>query len=152
MPLTKETAGFLGIECLYEYDSDEGYDEVDEEYFAKYCGENGYDYDDGRARGRDAQCDYADEHNDALAKKNDGDAHGMEILEINIDDLALAFALLRDRMDYRRFVSQCVDDKEVDTGYLTEHEVTRKERYSPVSEDRLLLSIEYCDLVLNIVY
>ena len=113
---------------------------MDEEYFAKYCGENGYD--DGQAWGQDAQWDYADEQNDALAKKNDGDAHGMEILEVNIEDLALAFALLRDCMDCCCFVSQCVDNKEVDTGYLTEHEVTRKERYSPVSEDRLLLSIE----------
>ena len=29
-----------------EDNNDEGYDEVDEEYFAKYCGENGYDNGD----------------------------------------------------------------------------------------------------------
>ena len=41
MPLTEETAGFLGIEGLY--DDDEGFDEVDESYFEEYYTENGYD-------------------------------------------------------------------------------------------------------------
>eukprot|EP00581_Thalassiosira_minuscula_P031239 CAMPEP_0183785434 /NCGR_PEP_ID=MMETSP0739-20130205/66499_1 /TAXON_ID=385413 /ORGANISM="Thalassiosira miniscula, Strain CCMP1093" /LENGTH=629 /DNA_ID=CAMNT_0026029437 /DNA_START=226 /DNA_END=2116 /DNA_ORIENTATION=- len=47
MPLTEETAGFLGIEGLYE--DDEGFDEVDESYFEEYYNLNGYsdgDFDD----------------------------------------------------------------------------------------------------------
>ena len=39
MPLTEETAGFLGIEGLYDDDEDEG-------YFEEYYAENGYDDDD----------------------------------------------------------------------------------------------------------
>ena len=45
MPLTEETAGFLGIEGLYDDDGDE-YDEVDESYFEEYYTENGYTDDD----------------------------------------------------------------------------------------------------------
>jgi len=41
MPLTEETAGFLGIEGLYDDDED-----VDEGYFEEYYAENGYDDDD----------------------------------------------------------------------------------------------------------
>ncbi|KAL9178529.1 hypothetical protein ACHAXT_001867 [Thalassiosira profunda] len=42
MPLTEETAGFLGIEGLYD-DDGEGFDEVDEAYYEEYYGANGYD-------------------------------------------------------------------------------------------------------------
>lgn len=41
MPLTEETAGFLGIEGLYD-DDNEGYDEVDDAYFEEYYNANGY--------------------------------------------------------------------------------------------------------------
>ena len=41
MPLTEETAGFLGIEGLYDDDEDE-----DMGYFEEYYAENGYDDDD----------------------------------------------------------------------------------------------------------
>mmetsp|Transcript_23826 Transcript_23826/g.50541 ORF Transcript_23826/g.50541 Transcript_23826/m.50541 type:complete len:473 (+) Transcript_23826:330-1748(+) len=49
MPLTEETAGFLGIEGLYEDEDDDGFDEVDESYFEEYYNLNGYsdgDFDD----------------------------------------------------------------------------------------------------------
>ncbi|KAL7529407.1 hypothetical protein ACHAXR_002952 [Thalassiosira sp. AJA248-18] len=40
MPLTEETAGFLGIEGLYDDDDNDGFDEIDD--FEEYYNENGY--------------------------------------------------------------------------------------------------------------
>lgn len=42
MPLTMETAGFLGIEGMYEDDDDD----VDEDYYSEFYGDNGYNDDD----------------------------------------------------------------------------------------------------------
>lgn len=43
MPLTMETAGFLGIEGLYDDDDDDG---IDDEYYSEYYSDNGYNDED----------------------------------------------------------------------------------------------------------
>ena len=45
MPLTMETAGFLGIEGMYEDGNDDD-DDVDDEYYSEFYGDNGYNDED----------------------------------------------------------------------------------------------------------
>ena len=45
MPLTMETAGFLGIEGLYDDDDDDD-DGIDDEYYSEYYSDNGYNDED----------------------------------------------------------------------------------------------------------
>ena len=54
MPLTMETAGFLGIEGMYEDDDN---DEVDDEYYSEFYGDNGYNDEDWKGGDLDEEED-----------------------------------------------------------------------------------------------
>ena len=66
---------------------------------------------------------------------------GMDILEVNVEDPAPAFVALRDSVDYQRFSSICGSTpskiNDADSVCLREYDVTNKEYFLPVSDERL---------------
>lgn len=82
--------------------------------------------------------EYADEKQNCSEESS----LGLEILEINVEDPAPAFVALRDAVDYHRFLALCNKEKVI-MSYLHEHDVTSKQFFVPIAEEKVLSVSEH---------